>query len=47
MQRIGDAAGERVRSEFLGSRHLIQYLALFSRLIEYDGHPWHRRGRRA
>ena len=41
MQRIGDAAGERVRSEFLGSRHLIQYLALCSRLIENDGHPWH------
>ena len=41
MQRIGDAAGERVRTEFLGSRHLIQYLALCSRLIEYDGHPWH------
>ena len=44
MQRIGDAAGERVRAEFLGSRHLIQYLALCSRLIEGDGHRWHPAG---
>ncbi|HEY5143155.1 MAG TPA: glycosyltransferase [Solirubrobacteraceae bacterium] len=35
---IGDAAHERVRSQFLGSRHLIQYLALFGRLVRGDGH---------
>ncbi len=35
---IGDAAHERVRSQFLGSRHLIQYLALFGRLVRSDGH---------
>lgn len=38
MARMGDAARERVRAEFLGSRHLIQYLALFARLIYDDGH---------
>ncbi len=37
MERMGAAAGERVRAEFLGSRHLIQYLELFGRLIEGDG----------
>jgi trehalose synthase len=36
--RIGEEARERVRQEFLGSRHLIQYLGLFARLIEDDGH---------
>ncbi len=40
MRRMGDEAGERVRRAFLGSRHLIQYLALCSRLIEHDGHRW-------
>ncbi len=35
---MGAAAHERVRLDFLGSRHLIQYLALFARLIEHDGH---------
>lgn len=35
---IGEAARERVRRDFLGSRHLIQYLGLFARLIEHDGH---------
>ena len=38
MQRMGAGRGERVRAEFLGSRHLIQYLALCARLIEHDGH---------
>ena len=38
MAAMGDAARERVRAEFLGSRHLIQYLGLFSRLIDGDGH---------
>jgi trehalose synthase len=32
-RRIGEAAHERVRAEFLGSRHLVQYLELFARLI--------------
>ena len=36
---IGDAAHERVRAQFLGSRHLIQYLALFSRLMRGDVRP--------
>lgn len=34
--RMGEAAHERVRAEFLGSRHLDQYLALFRHLIEAD-----------
>lgn len=37
MEAMGDAARERVRAEFLGSRHLIQYLGLFQRLTEGDG----------
>jgi trehalose synthase len=36
---IGDAAHERVRAQFLGSRHLIQYMALFSRLIRTGAAP--------
>lgn len=36
-ERMGEAAHERVRAEFLGARHLIQYLGLFARLIEFDG----------
>jgi trehalose synthase len=32
-QQIGTAARERVRSEFLGTRHLLQYLALIAELI--------------
>ena len=32
-ERIGDAARERVRSEFLGARHLEQYVALFDEVI--------------
>lgn len=38
MAKMGDEARERVRAEFLGSRHLIQYLGLFARLIHEDGH---------
>lgn len=34
---IGEAAHERVRGQFLGSRHLIQYFALFGRLMRSDG----------
>ena len=36
-RRMGEAAHERVRAEFLGSRHLIQYLGLFGRLIAARG----------
>jgi trehalose synthase len=36
MHAMGEAARERVRAEFLGSRHLIQYLGLFQRLTESD-----------
>ena len=36
---IGLAAHERVRAQFLGSRHLIQYVALFSRLMRGDVRP--------
>jgi trehalose synthase len=32
-QRLGDAAGKRVRDQFLGDRHLIQYVELFSELL--------------
>ena len=35
-RRMGEAAHERVRAEFLGARHLIQYLELFARLIAAD-----------
>lgn len=31
---LGDAARERVRSEFLGDRHLRQYIELFDALID-------------
>lgn len=31
--KLGEAARERVRSEFLGDRHLIQYVELFASLI--------------
>lgn len=33
-QRLGDAAGKRVRDQFLGDRHLIQYVELFSELLQ-------------
>ena len=32
-RRMGDAAHDRVRAEFLGARHLIQYMELFAGLI--------------
>jgi trehalose synthase len=32
-ERMGDAARERVRNKFLGPRHLLQYLALLSKLL--------------
>jgi trehalose synthase len=32
-QRLGDAAGKRVRDQYLGDRHLIQYAELFSELL--------------
>ena len=32
-QRLGDAAGKRVRDQFLGDRHLIQYVELFTELL--------------
>ena len=35
-QRIGEAARERVRNEFLGPRHLLQYLALIGSLLDGD-----------
>ena len=35
-EQIGDAARERVRSQFLGDRHLGQYVELFGQLIEGD-----------
>lgn len=38
MEAMGEAAGERIRAEFLGSRHLIQYLGFFGALIQGDGH---------
>jgi trehalose synthase len=33
-QRLGDAAGERVRDQYLGDRHLIQYAGLFNELLQ-------------
>lgn len=32
-QRLGNAAGKRVRDQYLGDRHLIQYAELFSELL--------------
>lgn len=32
-QRLGNAAGKRVRDQYLGDRHLIQYVELFSELL--------------
>ena len=32
-QRLGDAAGKRVRDQYLGDRHLIQYAELFNELL--------------
>ena len=36
-RRIGEAARERIRDEFLGTRHLIQYLRLLDRLLSDAG----------
>ncbi len=36
--QLGDAAYEHVRADFLATRHLIQYLGLFGRLIDGDHH---------
>jgi trehalose synthase len=33
-ERLGDAAKERVREQYLGDRHLIQYAQLFNELLE-------------
>jgi trehalose synthase len=38
-RRLGEAAHERVREHFLGTRHLIQYLDLLDRLIRRPGIP--------
>ena len=34
VRRLGDAARERVRAEFLGDRHLVQYVDLFASVCE-------------
>ncbi|HEU4567812.1 MAG TPA: glycosyltransferase, partial [Marmoricola sp.] len=34
--RLGSAARERVRDRFLGDRHLVQYVELFSELLSRD-----------
>ena len=33
MQRLGAAANERVRKQFLGIRHLLQYVGIIERLL--------------
>jgi trehalose synthase len=33
---MGEAARERVRSEFLGTRHLVQYMELIERLLDAE-----------
>jgi trehalose synthase len=33
---VGEAARERVRSEFLGTRHLVQYMELIERLLDAE-----------
>ena len=33
-QRLGQAAGLRVRDQYLGDRHLIQYTELFNELLQ-------------
>jgi trehalose synthase len=35
--RLGEAARERIRAEFLGTRHLMQYLNLLDRLVNHPG----------
>jgi trehalose synthase len=32
-ERLGAGARERVREHYLGDRHLVQYVALFERLL--------------
>jgi trehalose synthase len=32
-RRLGESAAARVQDQFLGDRHLIQYIDLFSRLL--------------
>jgi len=34
--RLGEAARARVRAEYLGDRHLIQYADLFARIVASD-----------
>jgi trehalose synthase len=36
-RRMGEAARERVRGSFLGTRHLVQYMKLLERLLALDG----------
>ena len=35
--RIGEAARERVRGSFLGTRHLIEYMQLIDKMLQADG----------
>ena len=35
--RIGEAARERVRGSFLGTRHLVQYMQLIDKMLQPDG----------
>ena len=34
---IGEAARERVRESFLGTRHLVQYMQLINKMLQADG----------
>ncbi len=36
---LGDAARERIRDQFLGTRHLVQYLRLLDGLLEETPAP--------
>lgn len=36
-EAIGAAARERVREQFLGTRHLVQYMQLIERMLDRDG----------
>ena len=35
---IGEAARERVRESFLGTRHLVQYMQLIDKMLQADGY---------
>ena len=35
--RIGEAARERVRGSFLGTRHLVQYMELIDKMLRPNG----------